>query len=106
MSASLRGTLGTLATLPGVRAAVAATRSDGMAAATVAAADVDADALAAGTESVRLFCALPYADLVDLAEVLTDHAAALSLARRRPEAQPQWLRFCVVCVPNVSHWPL
>jgi predicted regulator of Ras-like GTPase activity (Roadblock/LC7/MglB family) len=47
MSASLSETLGTLATLPGVRAAVAATRSDGMAAATVAAVDVDADALAA-----------------------------------------------------------
>src|SRR5262245_28054495 len=47
VSAQLSETLGTLATLPGVRAAVAATRSDGMAAATVAVADVDADALAA-----------------------------------------------------------
>ena len=47
MSAHLAQTLGTLAALPGVRAAVAATRSDGMAAATVAVADVDADALAA-----------------------------------------------------------
>jgi predicted regulator of Ras-like GTPase activity (Roadblock/LC7/MglB family) len=47
MSASLRETLGTLAALPGVRAAVAATESDGMPAATIAAVDVDADALAA-----------------------------------------------------------
>jgi len=47
MNAPLRETLGTLAALPGVRAAVAATRSDGMPAATIAAVDVDADALAA-----------------------------------------------------------
>lgn len=47
MNTPLRETLGTLAALPGVRAAVAATRSDGMPAATIAAVDVDADALAA-----------------------------------------------------------
>ena len=47
MKSPLRDTLGTLALLPGVRAAVAATRSDGMPAATIAAVDVDADALAA-----------------------------------------------------------
>ena len=47
MSASLQGTLGTLAAMPGVRAAVVATESDGLAAAMVAAVDVDADALAA-----------------------------------------------------------
>jgi predicted regulator of Ras-like GTPase activity (Roadblock/LC7/MglB family) len=47
MKAPLRDTLGTLAALPGVRAAVAATRSDGTPAATIAAIDVDADALAA-----------------------------------------------------------
>ena len=39
--------LGTLAAMPGVRAALAATESDGLPAATVAALDVDADALAA-----------------------------------------------------------
>jgi predicted regulator of Ras-like GTPase activity (Roadblock/LC7/MglB family) len=47
MTAALREALGALAALPGVRAALAATESDGLAAATVAAVDVDADALAA-----------------------------------------------------------
>ncbi|HEX6315114.1 MAG TPA: roadblock/LC7 domain-containing protein [Gemmatimonadaceae bacterium] len=47
MSAGLQQALGRLAALPGVRAALAATASDGMPAATVAAVDVDADALAA-----------------------------------------------------------
>ena len=47
MSATLQQALGTLAALPGVRAALAATESDGLAAASVAAVDVDADALAA-----------------------------------------------------------
>jgi predicted regulator of Ras-like GTPase activity (Roadblock/LC7/MglB family) len=47
MTTTLRQTLGTLAALPGVRAAVAATESDGLSAATVAAVDVDGDALAA-----------------------------------------------------------
>jgi predicted regulator of Ras-like GTPase activity (Roadblock/LC7/MglB family) len=47
MNATLHATLGELAALPGVRAALVATESDGLAAATVAAADVDADALAA-----------------------------------------------------------
>lgn len=47
MSAALRETLGILAAVPGVRAALAATASDGLPAATVAAFDVDADALAA-----------------------------------------------------------
>ena len=47
MIAPLQETLGTLAALPGVRAALAATVSDGLPAATVAAVDVDADALAA-----------------------------------------------------------
>ncbi len=52
MTAALRETLGTLAALPGVRAALAATTSDGLAAATVAAFDVDADALAAFATAV------------------------------------------------------
>jgi predicted regulator of Ras-like GTPase activity (Roadblock/LC7/MglB family) len=47
MSLRLQQTLGSLAALPGVRAALAATASDGLPAATVAAVDVDADALAA-----------------------------------------------------------
>jgi predicted regulator of Ras-like GTPase activity (Roadblock/LC7/MglB family) len=47
MTAPIVQALGTLAALPGVRAAVAATRSDGLPAATVAAVGVDADALAA-----------------------------------------------------------
>lgn len=47
MSASLSEALGSLAAIPGVRAAVAATRSDGLSAATVAAVGVDTDALAA-----------------------------------------------------------
>lgn len=47
MSIRLQKTLGTLAALPGVRAALAATTSDGVPAAAVAAVDVDADALAA-----------------------------------------------------------
>jgi predicted regulator of Ras-like GTPase activity (Roadblock/LC7/MglB family) len=47
VSATLQETLGGLAALPGVRAAVAATGIDGLPAATVAAFDVDADALAA-----------------------------------------------------------
>lgn len=47
MSATLLHTLGTLAALPGVRAAVAATQVDGLPAATVAAVGVDTDALAA-----------------------------------------------------------
>lgn len=47
MMARLQEALGTLAALPGVRAALAATPSDGLPAATVAAVDVDADALAA-----------------------------------------------------------
>ena len=47
MTTALRETLGTLAALPGVRAALAATQSDGLPAAAVAAVDVDADALAA-----------------------------------------------------------
>jgi len=47
MTATLRETLGILAALPGVRAALAATESDGLPVATVAAIDVDADALAA-----------------------------------------------------------
>ena len=47
MSAVLQETLGGLAMVPGVRAALAATASDGLPAATVAAFDVDADALAA-----------------------------------------------------------
>jgi predicted regulator of Ras-like GTPase activity (Roadblock/LC7/MglB family) len=47
MTAALRETLGGLAAIPGVRAALAATAGDGLPAATVAAFDVDADALAA-----------------------------------------------------------
>lgn len=47
MSDSLRETLGTLATLPGVRAAVAATVPDGLSAAAVSSSGVEADALAA-----------------------------------------------------------
>lgn len=47
MTAALQETLGALAALPGVRAAVAATGSDGLPVATVAAVDVDTDALAA-----------------------------------------------------------
>lgn len=47
MSALLHETLGTLAALPGVRAALAATERDGLPIASVAAVDVDADALAA-----------------------------------------------------------
>lgn len=47
MSTALRETLGVLAAVPGVRAALAATASDGLPAAHVAAFDVDADALAA-----------------------------------------------------------
>ena len=47
MTAKIPATLGTLAAMPGVRAAVAATQSDGLPAATVAAVGVDADALAA-----------------------------------------------------------
>ena len=47
MTAALRETLGSLAALPGVRAAVAATGTDGLPVATVAAVDVDSDALAA-----------------------------------------------------------
>jgi predicted regulator of Ras-like GTPase activity (Roadblock/LC7/MglB family) len=47
MTATLQHTLGALAALPGVRAAVAATGSDGLPIATVAVVDVDADALAA-----------------------------------------------------------
>ena len=52
MSAALRETLGVLAAMPGVRAALAATTSDGLPAATVAAIDVDADALAAFATAV------------------------------------------------------
>lgn len=52
MTAALRETLGILAALPGVRAALAATTSDGLPAATVAAFDVDADALAAFATAV------------------------------------------------------
>jgi predicted regulator of Ras-like GTPase activity (Roadblock/LC7/MglB family) len=48
----LRETLGVLAAMPGVRAALAATTSDGLPAATVAAFDVDADALAAFATAV------------------------------------------------------
>ena len=47
MTAALQTALGDLAVLPGVRAALAATESDGLPVATVAAVDVDADALAA-----------------------------------------------------------
>ena len=47
MTATLQATLGELAALPGVRAALAATESDGLPVASVAAVDVDADALAA-----------------------------------------------------------
>jgi predicted regulator of Ras-like GTPase activity (Roadblock/LC7/MglB family) len=47
MSVSLQQALGSLAAIPGVRAAVAATQSDGLSAATVAAVGVDTDALAA-----------------------------------------------------------
>ncbi len=47
MMANLQQALGSLAALPGVRAAVAATETDGLPAATVASTDVDADALAA-----------------------------------------------------------
>lgn len=47
MTSILQETLGALAALPGVRAALAATASDGLPAASVAAVDVDADALAA-----------------------------------------------------------
>lgn len=52
MTAALRETLGVLAAMPGVRAALAATTSDGLPAATVAAIDVDADALAAFATAV------------------------------------------------------
>ena len=44
---ALQETLGSLAALPGVRAALAATERDGLPVASVAAIDVDADALAA-----------------------------------------------------------
>lgn len=47
MSGTLEQALGTLARLPGVRAAVVAGEQDGLAAASIAAVDVDADALAA-----------------------------------------------------------
>ena len=47
MTTTLQETLGTLAALPGVRAALAATEDDGLPIASVAAVDVDADALAA-----------------------------------------------------------
>ena len=47
MTAAILDSLGALASMPGVRAAVAATQSDGLPAATVAAVGVDADALAA-----------------------------------------------------------
>ena len=47
MRTTLHATLGGLAALPGVRAALAATESDGVPVASVAAVDVDADALAA-----------------------------------------------------------
>jgi predicted regulator of Ras-like GTPase activity (Roadblock/LC7/MglB family) len=47
MIGSLKEALGTLAALPGVRAAVAATRSDGLSVATDAAVGVDTDALSA-----------------------------------------------------------
>lgn len=47
MSAPIQEALGVLASLPGVRAAVAAAEPDGVPVATVAAVDVDADALAA-----------------------------------------------------------
>jgi len=46
----------------------------------------DADALAAGAESVCLYRADPSTDPIHLAEVLTDHAAALSRAQRHAEA--------------------
>src|SRR5688500_3867707 len=52
MTAALQETLGALAAMPGVRAALAATTSDGLPAATVAAFDVDADALAACATAV------------------------------------------------------
>ena len=41
-----------------------------------------------------------------ISTVATSWFRSSGRTRRRPEAQPQWLRFCVVCVPNVSHWPL
>ena len=47
MRTTLHETLGGLAALPGVRAALLATESDGVPVASVAAVDVDADALAA-----------------------------------------------------------
>ena len=47
MTTDLRETLGSLAALPGVRAALAAAEGDGLPVASVAAVDVDADALAA-----------------------------------------------------------
>jgi len=47
MRTTLQETLGGLAALPGVRAALAATERDGLPVASVAAIDVDADALAA-----------------------------------------------------------
>ena len=47
MMTALQQTLGSLAALPGVRAALAATESDGLPVASVTAFDVDADALAA-----------------------------------------------------------
>ena len=47
MSTTLQETLGGLAALPGVRAAVAASEQDGLPVASVTAIDVDADALAA-----------------------------------------------------------
>ena len=47
MTGTMHAALGDLAALPGVRAALAATESDGLPVATVAAVDVDADALAA-----------------------------------------------------------
>ena len=47
MTDAIMNALGTLAAIPGVRAAVAATPHDGLPAATVASIGVDADALAA-----------------------------------------------------------
>ena len=47
MNTTLQETLGVLAALPGVRAAVAATEREGLPVASVAAFDVDAEALAA-----------------------------------------------------------
>lgn len=47
MIAGLQETLGALAALPGVRAALAATEADGLPAAAIASGDIDAEALAA-----------------------------------------------------------